>query len=365
MNSLHPLARTSLSRLEPLDPILRARRHQTAMVDAHSSTNPYGGEYAHYPSVDTEALRAGYVAFLQAECRDRQGDGVGTSLTRENVLLTAGSGAALELIFRAFLDPGQRDQICITSPAFQFYAHQARLMDLGIVDVPLRGQHLDTLHLEGIAAASAKVTFLCSPNNPVGSTLTLQAIQQVLERANGIVVVDEAYIEFAKQGSAASLVVGYPNLIVTRTFSKAWGLAGVRAGAVIADPLVIRTLSLVQLPFSLNAAARLALEQKLADPAPVLETVAVLNASKRRLAEQLAQIAIVRKVFPSDANFLLVEVADGNDVYERLIQHGLLVTHAGWAVPNTLRLSIGTEADCQKLATCFAQISATRRGPTQ
>jgi histidinol-phosphate aminotransferase len=332
------------------------------MVDAHSSINPYGGEYAHYPSVDTEELRAKYVDFLQAECRERHGDDAGTLLTPENVLLTAGSGAALELIFRAFLDPAQRDQICITSPAFQLYAHQARLMDLGIVDVPLQGQHLDTLHLDGIAAASAKVTFLCSPNNPIGTSLGLRAIQEVLERAQGIVVVDEAYIEFARQGSAASLAPRYPNLIVTRTFSKAWGLAGVRAGAVIADPLVIRTLSLVQLPFSLSAAAKRALEQKLADPAPVRETVAVLVASKHRLAEQLAQIAVVRRVFPSDANFLLVEVPDGNDVYERLIQHGFLVSRAGWAVPNTLRLSIGTEADCEKLATCFEHISATQRG---
>lgn len=363
MNSLHPLARMSLSRIDCLDPIVRARRHQSSMVDAHSSINPYGGSYAHYPSMDTADLCAKYTDFLRAEYRERLGDSVAPLLTAENILLTPGSGAALELVFRAFLDPAQRDQVCITSPAFQLYAHQARLLDLGVVDVPLLGPNLDMLNVDGIAGAAAKVTFLCSPNNPIGTTLPLAAIEQVLVGAKGIVVVDEAYIEFSKQCSAAALVLGYPNLIVIRTFSKAWGLAGVRAGAVIADPLVIRTLSLVQLPFSLSAAATLALDRKLADPVHVIETVAILNVNKRRLAEQLARISVVRKVFPSDANFLLVEVSDGTEVHERLIQLGILTTHAGWAVPNTLRLSIGTEAECEKMARCFTEIAATQRDP--
>lgn len=359
MNPIHPLARTSLSRLKHLDPVLRAQRQKTAMIDAHSSINPYGGEYAHYPALGEEDLRAKYIDFLQTESRDRDGDAAGAPLTPENVLFTPGSGAALELVFRAFLDPARGDQICITSPAFQLYAHQAGLLDVGVVDVRLRGQDFDALDFDGIAAAAARVTFLCSPNNPIGTSLPLQAIRKVLARARGIVVVDEAYIEFARQGSAANLVAEFPNLIVTRTFSKAWGVAGVRAGAAIADPMIIRTLSLVQLPFSFSMAARRALGQKLADPASVLKTVALLNSHKGRLAASLAQLPVVRKVFPSDANFLLVEVLDGNDVYEQLIQHGVLVTHAGWALPNALRVSIGTHADCEKLAASFRQISET------
>ncbi len=354
----HPLARESLFQIQELDPVRRARQergHGGRMVDAHSSINPYGGAYARYPAGNGEDVRAAYVAYLAAETQARGGDP--GPLTPDHVLLTPGSAAALELVFRAFLDAARGDRIGIASPAFPLYAHAARLAGLGVVEVPLHHPELDTFDVDALVRAAPRVSFLCSPNNPTGLCLTQPLIRAMLERSSGIVVIDEAYIEFAAQPSAIALVCEFPNLIVTRTFSKAWGLAGVRVGAVIASPAVVRTLGLVQLPFAVSQAAELALRDKLAEPARMLETVAVLNGSKHRLARRLAELPIIQRVHPSDANFLLVEVARADEVYDQLRRHGILVNHTGWALPDTLRISLGTEADCEQLVAGFQQIA--------
>ncbi len=272
-------------------------------------------------------------------------------VTPAQVLVTRGSDEGIDLLLRTFCRAGQ-DAILITPPTYGMYVVAAGIQGARTVTVPLvreRDFALDQAAVLAACAPEVRLVFLCSPNNPTGGLLdrgdVLGLVRSLAGRA--VVVVDEAYVDFSGQPSLATEVTAHPNLVVLRTLSKAFGLAGARVGTTIADPAVIAVLQKVIAPYPVPApvlqAALAALTP--AGLAAARDSVAKLVAERRRLADALAKLAGVRQVWPSDANYLLVEVADAARAMAAGRAAGVVWRDRSKDVPNCIRITVGTAAE--------------------
>jgi len=275
----------------------------------------------------------------------------------ESVLVGRGSDEAIDLICRAFCRAGH-DAVLVCPPTFGMYSVCARIQGAQVIEAPLRGAHgfaLDESAVLERCGPSTKVVFLCSPNNPTGNLLDAGAIRRIAHTLAGrsLVVLDEAYIEFADRTSLAAAVREQPNLAILRTLSKAHGLAGARCGALLADPEVITLLRKIIPPY---AVPRLTLAAALAvlEPAALAATgarLATLRAERARMLRELAKLPGVQRVWPSEANFALAEFADAGAALARAAAAGLLVrdarSYAG--LGNAVRISIGTAQQNSRL----------------
>lgn len=350
-NAVHPLARQSLKKLSLPEPLARYRRATTERIN----TNPYAGEYGSYPCPNPSGVQAKYAEFLTGELR-RQNEKA--SFSAENILFTPGSIVAIDLLIRAFCEP-LTDRICIQNPTFPAYRNYALGYDVDVVDVPLVGGSahcFDSLNTDAIAATRAKLTFLCNPNNPLGSILSQNQLVDVLENSSGLVIVDEAYIDFSDQHSTIKLIAEYSNLVVLRTFSKAWGLAGLRIGAVIAERSIPSTLRLLIEPFSFNVPAQKAVADKLDDVDRVRESVKKIKSERDHLHLELAKLPIVKRVYPSQANFILVEFFNSSIVYESLLLADALVSDMSFQIENSIRISISTDEENERILRVLREI---------
>jgi len=269
----------------------------------------------------------------------------------ENILLGNGSDECIDLLIRAFCDPGL-DNIIICPPTYGMYEVYANINQVAINEVPLLSNF--QLNLEGLEAminAQTKLIFLCSPNNPTGNSLHREDIEIVLNNFDGIVVVDEAYINYSRQRSFLTELTEYPNLVVMQTFSKAWGLAALRLGMAFASKDIIQVLNKIKPPYNINAATQeLALKalDHLDDVnAMIKETVQ----EREALMKELVGIQRIQKVFPSDANFLLVKMEGATAVYDYLKSQGIIVRNRSNIVlcEDSLRITIGTPQQNQTL----------------
>ncbi len=266
----------------------------------------------------------------------------------EQVLVGRGSDEAIDLLVRAFCRPGV-DAVAICPPTFGMYAVAAGIQGARLIEVPLTAQcGLDTDALLARVDAATRLVFLCSPNNPTGGLTPLAQIERVARALDGraLVVVDEAYIEFADAPSAASLLTRYPNLAVLRTLSKAHALAGARIGALLAAREVVGLLRRIMPPYPVPTPCAQAALRALA-PAAQAETarrVALLRAERERLAAALPRLPGVREVLPSAANFLCVRFTDAAGVYAAALAAGIVLRDVGRyaGLADCLRLSIGT-----------------------
>jgi histidinol-phosphate aminotransferase len=334
---LHPLARPSLHKLKL--PGVYGRR-EPPRIDLGSNTNPYAGPPGTYPEIVPRALSERYREWLA--------ESEGIKLGDEQLIFTVGSSGALTLLLDAFAEPG-RDRICVTPPTFPMYAHWAISRDVEVVAVPLAGADLDRLEVDRIIAAAAKLTILCSPGNPVGSPLRREQVEELLARTQGIVVVDEAYWDYSGERSWIGDLARHPHLVVLRTFSKAWGLASVRAGVALAHPSVIRALRLVLSPFSLSTPAIQGVHGRLARANEVQAEVRRTQVEREWLREALGQIPGVTKIFKSSANFLLVRFGEAGPVLERLDKAGIAVGDARAVVAECLRVTLGKREENEEL----------------
>lgn len=316
-------------------------------------TNPYGGRFGAYPTPRPDALQKRYAGWVTSDL-SRRGQNAG--LTGENVFFTAGSVAAIELFVRTFCEPGE-DAICIQSPAFPIYAHHARAVGVAVVDVPLNGSHLDRIDIARVLDARAKLTFLCRPHNPTGTAPAWTDVLALADGVAGLLVVDEAYMEFCDLPSAATLV-GRANIAVLRTFSKAWGLAGVRAGAVLAHPDVLQALRVLVDPFAFDTPAQEAISGALDAPEIALAAVPAIRRQRDNLALALASIPGVR-VLPSEANFLFLRINFSSP----------FPPSDAFVVPgpfcDSLRVAIGTSSDDDAANTFVARLAGTDVQPTR
>ncbi len=261
----------------------------------------------------------------------------------------AGSDEAIDIIYRIFCVPG-RDNVVAMAPTYGVYSMSAAINDVEYREVP----PADDLAFptDAILAATdshTKVIWICSPNNPTGQAVPISVIERVVEEFDGIVAVDEAYVDFSPLGSALPLLEKHPNLIVLRTFSKARGLAGLRIGLAFSDPCIAAIMANVKYPYNINGPTQKELLRHLDDD--ITARVAEITAERENLETRLPAYQFVEKVYPSDANFLLVKVDDPDGLYDYLVTRGILVRNRN-RVPycsGCLRMTVGTPAENKRL----------------
>ncbi|WP_235917374.1 histidinol-phosphate transaminase [Hymenobacter busanensis] len=278
----------------------------------------------------------------------------------EQIFLGNGSDEAIDLLLRLTCVPGQ-DSIVILPPTYGMYEVAAHLNDVRVERIPLTPDfHVSADAIDQVLASSAKVVFLCSPNNPTGNLLHAAAVEQILRGFGGVVVVDEAYIDFAGAPSWTTRLNEFENLVVLQTFSKAWGLAGLRLGMAFAAPALIGYLNKIKPPYNISEATQQHALAGLADAERFAAMRQELLAGRAWLAERLPAVPIVEHVFPSDANFLLVRFRpDATAVYQYLLDQGIVVrnrtTQPGCA--GCLRLTVGTASENETLLAALQQFS--------
>lgn len=271
----------------------------------------------------------------------------------ENMLLGNGSDECIDLLIRAFCNP-KEDNIVICPPTYGMYEVYAHINDVPVREVPLLPDfQLNLEGIEGAIDANTKLIFVCSPNNPTGNSLEREDIEIVLNNFDGLVVVDEAYINYSRYRSFVGELKDYPNLVVMQTFSKAWGLAALRLGMTFASTEIINVLNTIKPPYNINAATQeLALKalDNLEDVnAMIKETVK----ERGELVKALVELPFVQKVYPSDANFVLVKMTNATAVYDYLKTEGIIVRNRSNVLlcEDSLRITVGTAEQDQQLLT--------------
>lgn len=269
------------------------------------------------------------------------------AIAAEHIFLGNGSDECIDLLFRSFCKPG-KDNVIICPPTYGMYEVSANINDIIIKKVPLLDDfQLDLIHLENQIDANTKIIWICSPNNPTGNSINRVDIETVLNNFNGIVVIDEAYINFAKQKSFIQELADYPNLVILQTFSKAWGMAGLRLGMAFASQSIIEILNKVKPPYNINQATQELALKALEEVGQVNDMIKLLVDMRDALAEVFKLMPTVEKVFPTDANFILVKINDARKVYEFLLQKGIVVRDRSQVMlcNDCLRITVGTELE--------------------
>ncbi|HEY8935896.1 MAG TPA: histidinol-phosphate transaminase [Cyclobacteriaceae bacterium] len=308
-----------------------------AEVYLDANENPYPSPYNRYPDP------------LQWRVKEKLAEIKGVKA--EQIFLGNGSDEPIDLIIRAFCEPN-RDSILITEPTYGMYSVCAEVNAVNVQQVLLT--HDFDIDLDAFPKtfdATTKVIYLCSPNNPTGNLLSRDKIVEVLKRFYGIVVIDEAYIDFTEGKSFVNELDAYPNLVVLQTFSKAWGLAGLRLGMAFASPEIIAILNKIKYPYNVNIRTQdLALEA-LDNEARKQSWVEEIIEEREEMMKALKKLHIVDKVYPSDANFILVKVKDAHQTYRELMNQKIIVRDRSKVTLcyNCIRITIGTPEENKRV----------------
>ena len=269
----------------------------------------------------------------------------------DQIFLGNGSDEPIDLLFRCFCEPGI-DEVIVFPPTYGMYEVSANINNVHLSKVPLtREFQLDLEALESAIKPNSKIIWICSPNNPSGNSIDREDIEMVLNNFDGLVVVDEAYINFSRQKSFVGDLADYPNLVVLQTLSKAWGLAGLRMGMAFASPAIIAYLNKAKPPYNISEPVQELALKALDEIGQVNDMILQLVASRKQMEEELALASSVVRVFPSDANFLLVEFTDAKAMYDYLVAKGIVVRDRSNVLlcDNCLRITVGTELENQHL----------------
>src|ERR1700722_17881246 len=243
----------------------------------------------------------------------------------EHIFLGNGSDECIDLLYRAFCVPG-KDNVIINPPTYGMYEVSAHINDVEVRRAVLLDDfQLDLVHLETLVDAHTKIIWICSPNNPTANSMNRQDIEVILNNFSGLVVIDEAYINFSRHRSFIQELADYPNLVVLQTMSKAWGLAGLRLGMAFASEAIIDVFNKVKPPYNISQATQELVLKALGEVEQVNEMIRVLVTMREQLARELGGLSFVLKVYPSDANFLLVRVTDARGLYAYLLEDGIVV----------------------------------------
>lgn len=278
----------------------------------------------------------------------------------ENILLGNGSDECIDLLIRAFCEP-QKDNIIICPPTYGMYEVFGHINNVIVKEVPLTPVfQTDLENLENAIDWNTKLIFFCSPNNPTGNSINREDIEMVLNNFDGIVVIDEAYINYSRHRSFLPDLKDYPNLVVMQTFSKAWGLAALRLGMNFASKEIIDVLNRIKPPYNINQATQELAMKALDHLNEVNELIRATVSERAVLASELSQLAFVQKVYPSDANFLLARMENATALYEFLKQKGIIVRNRSNVMlcDDCLRITVGTpEQDRELIAALKTYVS--------
>jgi histidinol-phosphate aminotransferase len=268
-----------------------------------------------------------------------------------NIFLGNGSDEPIDLLFRAFCNPG-KDNVIITPPTYGMYEVSANINDVFVKRAPLLPNfQLDIDLIGSLISAQTKLIWICSPNNPTGNSIQREDIELLLNNFNGIVVVDEAYINYSRSKSMIAELVEYPNLVVLQTLSKAWGLAGLRIGMAFASEDIIEILNRIKPPYNISEIAQREALLSLDNIEQVNNWIRTTVKEREMLTTNLKQLAFVKQVYPSDANFLLVKFEDPRKVYHYLVGKGIIVRDRSSVLlcDGCLRITVGTPDENIKL----------------
>lgn len=274
------------------------------------------------------------------------------------ILLGNGSDEVLDLIFRAFCEP-KEDNVVFLPPTYGMYSVLAGLNDIETKEI-LLSESFDIRVEETLEVVdkNSKIIFLCSPNNPSGNAFSAESIQQIIEGFNGLVVIDEAYIDFSSQESWLEKLNNYPNLIITQTLSKAFGMAGIRLGVCYASKEIIEILNRIKPPYNVNELTQQRAKERLLKFDDVQNEISNILLERSKLEKALEAIPYISKIYPSDANFILVKVDDAVKRYNQLIKKGIVIRNRTTQplCENTLRLTVGTMEENNKLIKALKEI---------
>ncbi len=268
----------------------------------------------------------------------------------ENIFLGNGSDEVIDLAFRIFCEP-KKDKVLTFSPTYGMYEVSANINDIELINLDLNDNF--QIDLENLKPyfddESLKIIFICSPNNPTGNSI--QNIKYILENFNGIIFIDEAYIDFSPEESFRNQIKTYPNLIVSQTFSKAWGMASVRVGITYASEEIIKFYNKVKPPYNISQLNQDAILKTLNDENInlVSANIKIILEEKKNLIENLEKLDLVKKIFPSDTNFILIEVDNADSVYQELVNQNVIIRNRNSVVKNCLRITVGSHEENKKL----------------
>ncbi|SNR47706.1 histidinol-phosphate aminotransferase [Maribacter sedimenticola] len=316
----------------------------STMVFLDANENPFENGVNRYPDPQQRSLKT----ILAAQ----------RGINEENILLGNGSDEVLDLLFRAFCEPKQ-DNIITLPPTYGMYKVLS-----GINLVENREVLLTTAFQPNIAEIKkaidkhTKLLFICSPNNPTGNSFSTAIIEELLNSFNGLVVIDEAYIDFSSEESWTSKLADYPNLIVTQTLSKAYGMAGIRLGICLASAEIIAVINKIKPPYNVNQLTQDKAIERVSDQTAVQTEVASILEERAKLMETLKTISFVSAIYPTDANFILAKVDDATLRYNQLLKEGVVVRNRTTQplCENTLRFTVGNTAENKKLAEALKRI---------
>ena len=269
----------------------------------------------------------------------------------EHIFAGNGSDEAIDVLIRIFCEPGV-DNIITLPPTYGMYSVCAAINNVQVKEVPLTPDYqMDIQTIADTIDDNTKLIFICSPNNPTGNSITRQDIEIILNNFDGIVVIDEAYINYARQKTFASQMMDYPNLVVMQTLSKAWGLAALRLGLAFASKEIINLMNNVKYPYNINKATEQLALQGLKNVDQVNQWTQKTIEQRNWLENELTQLSIAEKVYPSDANFLLVKVKDTQNVFTYLQKQGIIVRNRNTTkgCEGCIRITVGTENENQQL----------------
>lgn len=279
-------------------------------------------------------------------------------ISTENIFLGNGSDEVIDLAFRIFCEPGI-DKVLTFSPTYGMYEVSANINNVELINLDLNADfQIDLKTLKPyLNDENLKIIFICSPNNPTGNSI--KNIEYILENFSGIVFIDEAYIDFSPEESFRNQIKKYPNLIVSQTFSKAWGMACVRVGIAYASEEIINFYNKVKPPYNISQLNQNAVLEVLNDEniKIVSENIKLILKEKKLLIQNLKQLKLVQKIYPTDANFILIEVENADEIYQKLVEENVIVRNRNNVIKNCLRITVGSPQENLKLIKTLKSIS--------
>lgn len=337
MKDLKQLVRKNIWNLEPYSSARNEYSGHKATVFLDANECPYNNPYNRYPDPLQEELKA----LLS----------IRKNVAKECIFLGNGSDEAIDLVYRIFCQPG-RDNVVAIEPTYGMYSVCADINDVEYRRVLLDDNY--QMSAEKMLSAcddNTKVIWICSPNNPTGNTICREEVLKVIQNFQGIVVVDEAYSDFAVEEPLRFSIAKYPNIIVLNTMSKAWASAAIRLGMAYASEEIINIFNKVKYPYNINLLTQQKAIEVLDNTAPVQRWVTTLLEERQRLIAAFLQLEITEKVFPTDSNFFLARMTDAQSIYDYLVEKGIIVRNRTRVqlCHNCLRITIGTKNENNEL----------------
>ena len=329
-NNIQQLVRKNILNLAPYSSA-RDEYEGKEGVFLDANENPFG-TYNRYPDPQQQILKQ-----RLAEIKN---------ISASQIFLGNGSDEVIDLAFRIFCEPNI-DKALTFTPTYGMYEVSANINAVELIKIPLNSEfQIDRNSVQPyFADENLKLIFICSPNNPSGNLIESSAIAFILENFKGIVILDEAYVDFCPEATFAEKLLRYPNLIISQTLSKAWGLAGLRLGIALMSEELVALYNKVKAPYNISSVNQQVALETLNKTTEFQEKVAIILIEKAKLIQELQMITIVKKIFPSDANFLLVEVENADEVYAKLIAQKIIIRNRNNVVRNCVRITIGTSEE--------------------